>query len=218
MEKDRIWKYVAAIELLAATIVVLLDLFIPTIVILVLMTLSLLVRREGPGSIGLRRPARFWQMLLFVIGAVLVWTLLQLGLFMPILEHLTGTTQDVSAFAELKGNLPQLLLFLALTWTLAAFGEEMVYRGYMQRRAADLLGSGRAGLVFGIGLSSILFGMAHTEQGVMGVALTALDALFFSWLKLRFENNLWAPILAHGVSNTIGLTAYYLVGPITGLW
>jgi membrane protease YdiL (CAAX protease family) len=209
---------VAAAELLAASIVVLLDLFIPTIIILALMTISLVVRRDGLASIGLRKPERIGPMLLYIFGAVLVWTLLQLGLFMPILEHLTGMKQDVSAFADLQGNLPQLLLFLAFTWTLAAFGEEMVYRGYMQRRATDVLGAGRAGLAAGIGLSSVLFGLAHTEQGIIGVGLTTLDALFFSWLKLRVENNLWAPILAHGVSNTIGLTAYYLVGPISGLW
>ena len=137
---------------------------------------------------------------------------------MPVLNHLTNTTQDISAYENLQGNLGQLLFFLLLTWTLAAFGEEIVYRGYLQRRIGDVLGENSVGILVSIGVSSILFGMAHTEQGVIGVIVTTLDAIFFSALKRKYDNNLWAPILAHGISNTIGLVAFFLVGPITGFW
>lgn len=115
-------------------------------------------------------------------------------------------------------NLGSLLFFLLMTWTLAAFGEEIAYRGYIPRRIQDLAGENRAGAIVAIGLSSLLFGLAHTEQGVVGVIVTALDAVFFSLLKQRYGGNLWAPILAHGISNTIGLVTFYLVGPLTGFW
>jgi hypothetical protein len=69
-----------------------------------------------------------------------------------------------------------------------------------------------------VGLSSILFGLAHTEQGLIGVTITTLDAVFVSWLKYRYGNNLWASILAHGLSNTIGLITFYFTGPIYGFW
>lgn len=49
----------------------------------------------------------------------------------------------------------------------------------------------------------------------MGV--TFLDALFFSALLLHLKT-LWAPVLAHGLSKTIGLVAFYFTGPIYGLW
>jgi membrane protease YdiL (CAAX protease family) len=75
-----------------------------------------------------------------IIVLVIIWTFLHLSIFMPVLNHLTGTTQDLSAFENLKGNFNQLLFFLALTWTLAAFGEEIVYRGYLQKRIRDLFG------------------------------------------------------------------------------
>ena len=79
-----------------------------------------------------------------------------------------------------------------------------------------MLPSGTAGLVTVV-LSSLLFGFAHTEQGVIGVVLTTLDAVFFSVLR-HLCGTLWAPILAHGFNNTIGLTAYFLAGPFYGLW
>jgi membrane protease YdiL (CAAX protease family) len=81
-------------------------------------------------------------------------------------------------------------VLLALSWTVAAVGEEIVYRGYIPRRVSDVFGENTTGLLIGIGLSSVLFGLIHTEQGIIGVVLTFLDALFFSFLKWRFRN-LW---------------------------
>lgn len=68
-----------------------------------------------------------------------------------------------------------------------------------------------------IAVSATLFALAHTEQGLIGVVLTFLDAIFFSVLNLRYRS-VWASVLAHGFNNTIGLTAFYFVGPIYGLW
>jgi len=218
MKNTRFWKLLSALELALAIAAVVLDLFIPTIVLLGLLFLSLLARREKLSVLGFKKPASFPAMLLFITAAVIAWSLLQLGLLMPVLNHLTGTTQDVSAYANLQGNLGSLLFFLLMTWTLAAFGEEIAYRGYIPRRIQDLAGENRAGAIVAIGLSSLLFGLAHTEQGVVGVIVTALDAVFFSLLKQRYGGNLWAPILAHGISNTIGLVTFYLVGPLTGFW
>jgi membrane protease YdiL (CAAX protease family) len=152
-----------------------------------------------------------------VLGLTIGWTVLQLALFMPLLEHLTGKRQDVSQFAEVEGDLGLLLVLLALSWTLAAFGEEFAYRGYVQTRMRDVLPLGTAGLVTAVVLSSVVFGLAHTEQGVIGVALTSLDAVFFSVLRYGYQT-LWAAVLAHGFNNTIGLIAYFLAGPFYGLW
>jgi uncharacterized protein len=47
--------------------------------------------------------------------------------------------------------------------------------------------------------------------------VTCLDASFFSFVRLRFRT-LWAPILVHGFSNTLGIVTFFLIGPIYGLW
>ena len=133
-------------------------------------------------------------------------------------EHLTGQRQDLSEFEALRGDAATLAVLLVLSWTLAAFGEEIVFRGYIQARIVDVLGPGRLGVLTAVLGSSVLFGLIHTEQGVIGVVLTFFDALFFSALKLRLGAGLWAPVLAHGFNNTIGLTAYFLIGPVYGLW
>ena len=211
------WAVLAAAEVLLAGAVVILDLFIPTLVVLAMAAVSLAVRRQRPSALGFRRSTRPGRMIATVFGLTVAWDLLQVSLTKPILNRLTGERQDLSQFAGLQGNLGSLLMLLALSWTLAAVGEEIVYRGYIPRRLSDVFGENTTGLWIGVVLSSLLFGLAHTEQGIVGVVLTFLDALFFSFLKWRFRN-LWAAVLGHGFNNTIGLTTFFFAGPIYALW
>jgi membrane protease YdiL (CAAX protease family) len=152
-----------------------------------------------------------------VFGLSVLWTALTLAIIMPAVEHLTGQRRDISQFAPLEGNLGLLLYMLLISWTLAAFGEEFAYRGYVQTRMRDVLPAGRTGLVLAVLLSSMLFGLAHTEQGIVGVVLSGIDAIFFSIMRYRYQT-LWAAILAHGFLNSIGIIAYFIAGPFYGLW
>jgi uncharacterized protein len=104
------------IELAIAAVVIILDLLIPTLVILGILAISLLVRKEKLATISFKRPAAPGKMFIVVLLMVVLWTLLQLGLFMPVLNHLTGTTQDLSAFEGLKGEVGQLAFLLIATW------------------------------------------------------------------------------------------------------
>jgi hypothetical protein len=212
----RVWTTVTAVEAVFAATAVILDLFIPTIVLLAMMVGSLLVRHKGLATLGLHRAAIVplaVKMLVFA-GA---WSLFQLTVTMPIANHVGGKKTDLSDFNDLQGNIGMLLGLLLLSWTLAAVGEELAYRGYLQTRLRELFGSGRVGLVVAVLVSSVLFGMAHSEQGVVGVLIIAVDAVAFSVMRYRYKT-LWAPVLAHGFNNTIGFVAFYFVGPIYGFW
>ena len=218
LDEENVWKLISIVELLIAGTVIVLDLFIPTIIILGIIAVSFLIRKEKLQTLGFRKDSSWLNMMMTILVLVVIWTLLHLSVFMPVLNHLTGTTQDLSAFENLKGNFDQLLFFLVLTWTLAAFGEEIVYRGYLQKRIQDVFGDTRTGIILAVGISSLLFGLAHAEQGTIGVVLTFLDAVFFSLIKIHYDNNLWAAIFAHGTSNTIGLIGVFFLGPMYGLW
>jgi len=206
----------AAVEAAAAGVAVILDLLIPTFVLLAMAALSLLVRRTGLGSLGLHRIAErslVWKMLAFAA----VWSLFQLGVTMPIANHVSGEKQDLSGFEGLEGNIGLLAVFLVLGWTLAAFGEELAYRGYLLTRVREALGGGRTALVVAVVVSSLVFGFAHGEQGLIGVFVVTLDALAWAGLRVHYKT-LWASILAHGFNNTLGFIAFFFVGPIHGLW
>ena len=53
-------------------------------------------------------------------------------------------------------------------------------------------------------MTSVLFGLLHSEQGVVGVVAVALDGVVFCALRVYF-GTVWAPVLAHGFNNTLGL-------------
>ena len=218
MNSKLTWKIITIVELVIAVIVVLKDLFLPTLVILGMIVISLLIRREKISVLGFKKP-KSWPVLIAVSFIFVVFLqLFDIGVVMPILNRLTGTTINYSDFSSLQGNLQQLLFMIFLGWTLAAQGEEIVYRGYLQKLLGDLFGKNILGIVLTIGISSLVFGLAHLQQGIIGVIITSIDAVFFSLLKRKFNNNLWAAILAHGFYNTIGFVVFYFTGPIYGLW
>jgi membrane protease YdiL (CAAX protease family) len=102
------------------------------------------------------------------------------------------------------GNVPQLLFYIALSWTFAAFIEEMIYRGYFMHRIADLFDRNKTGWIVGLILSNLLFGFGHMYQGLSGMIITGVTGFIFASLYFASNRNLWAPILAHGIYDTIG--------------
>jgi membrane protease YdiL (CAAX protease family) len=213
----RLWDVITVVELALATVVIVLDLIIPALVIVALAGVSLAVRRRGPSSLGFHRPAHAGRLAGRVLVLAVAWTAVQFGLVMPVLNHLTGDRQDLSVFEDLEGNLGLLAGLLAASWLLGALVEETAVRGYLQTRITDLLGVQWAGIVVAVLLTSALFGVMHSEQGEIGVVLTFLDGLFFSWLRWHHGTS-WAAVLGHGFNNTIGIVAFFLVGPVYGLW
>jgi CAAX protease family protein len=215
------WRVLAAVEVLIAVAAVVAstvnERIVPALVIAALAALSLLVRWESPATLGFRRIHHGGRMAVQVLGLTAVWSVVQLGLIMPVLNHATGSRQDLSDFSDLQGNVGMLLGLVALSWLYAALFEELAFRGFVPTRVRDIFGSGSAGLIAAVAVSATLFGLCHTEQGAIGVVVTFFDALFFIWLRYRYDT-LWASVLAHGFNNTLGLIAFFLIGPIYGLW
>lgn len=75
----------------------------------------------------------------------------------------------------------------------AGFGEELVFRGYVQRQVQALSGSTWIA-VLGQGL---LFGMMHAYQGWKAVVVISSVGMLFGWLAV-WRRNLRAGMLAHG--------------------
>lgn len=122
----------------------------------------------------------------------------------PLILLLTGKTTDLSQFTPIEGNVFLLSIYLVLMWALAAFGEELVYRGYLMNRVAELGGS-RTAWAVSLVVVSVVFGVAHLQQGSAGIVVNIATGLVFGALYLVCGRNLWAPIIAHGVYDTVAL-------------
>ncbi|MFZ2456142.1 MAG: type II CAAX endopeptidase family protein [Candidatus Altiarchaeia archaeon] len=215
---NKIFQIILIIEVIAVALVIIFDFFLPTLVILALAAFSLLIRKENIKALGFKKIDKPLKMVGTIFLLSLIWSVILLAFIMPVLNHLLGTTQDLSAFEDLKGNIGKLIPLLLLSWTLAALGEETAYRGYLQKILYDLFGKNKIGIVLTIAISSILFGLAHTEQGIIGVVLTTFDAVILSLVKRHYNDNLWAPVFFHGINNTVGMITFFFIGPIYGFW
>lgn len=143
-----------------------------------------------------------------VLGTVL--ETFQLTVTQPILTRLIGREPDLELFRVLTGNIKMTLLFVVLSWTLAALGEELIWRAYLMNRVADVLGRTPAAWVGSLGIVSIVFGLAHGYQGLTGWIEEGLAGLALGVMYLRTGRNLAVPIIAHGVCDTIDMVLLFI--------
>jgi len=181
-----------------------------TPVLVVLGGLSLWLRGDGLKRVGLGTQQGWSRAALLGLVAGVGYQFLSLYVVEPLIACFTGELPNVSIFAPLIGNTRFLLISLAVSWTLAAFGEEFVYRGYLLNRVAQFAGETRAAWLFALILTSVLFGLGHLYQGTSGVATVALNGFVYGVLYLASGRSLWAPIVAHGTSDTVGFLLIFL--------
>ena len=214
--RPRWWTWLATVEVALAIVAVLRDLLIPSLVLVLLAGISLAVRRQSPATLGVRRAhARGLVSKMLVVATA--WSLVQVSLTMPLAAHLSGRKQDLSQFETVEGNVLLLLAFVALSWSLAACVEELAFRGYLLTRLREILGPSKISVIASVLKTKVLFGVMHSEQGLIGVLLVSLDAVVLSVVRIHYDT-LWAPVLVHGFNNTLGFVVFFFVGPVYGLW
>jgi membrane protease YdiL (CAAX protease family) len=213
-EKARSSRLLFGLEILAVAAVFAADaqhliVFSKTPYLLVLAWASLAARGIGWRDLGFRRTPNARRLVFVGLAAGLAMEGLELFVTQPALTALTHQSPDLSDAAALAANWKLFLLALALTWSLAAFGEELVWRGYVLNRLENLFGRSSLGMAGALLISSLVFGAAHAPQGVTGVIENALDGLLLGALYLATHRNLIAPIVAHGVTDTVDFTLIF---------
>jgi membrane protease YdiL (CAAX protease family) len=172
--------------------------------------ISLRVRNLRWRDVGLCR-FRNWKTTLGLgVVAGLLLEGFELFVTQPLLVKWLGKQPDFDVFRALHGNLKWTLLAIVGAWTLAAFGEEMVYRGYLMNRVADLLNRTRGAWLLSLIVVHVAFGLAHAYQGVTGVIDEGLMGLLLGLIYLRTGRNLSVPIVAHGVSDSLDFVLIFL--------
>ena len=130
--------------------------------------LSLRLRGLRWSDVGLRPPGNWKKTIALAIIIATVHQLLSTFVFIPFPQQITGQPIDLTLTEQIKGNLGMLGISLVIAWLLAAFGEEMVYRGYILNRFADILKPGPIRWVVAYLVSGLLFAWVHEYQGIVG--------------------------------------------------
>lgn len=174
----------------------------------------LLKRQQEPWSnLGLRRPQRWWPVILGAILGAIAMQGFVIFVVLPLLTRLGLPLPNFEAMAALEGNLPMLGIFLLVSWTTAGFGEEVIWRGFLMTRVFRIFGDGALGKGLALLLSSVGFGLLHAYQGITGIVLTGFAGLVFGCVFLISKRQLWGVILLHALIDTLAMLMLY-----TGVW
>jgi membrane protease YdiL (CAAX protease family) len=127
-----------------------------------------------------------------------------------------GTPAD-DWYSALRGNLGLYLFYLIpVTWGTAAFGEEMLFRGFYLDALQRLFGSrGPIGTTIAVIAQAVIFGLLHLYQGPAGASVAVALGLALGFVWWFSGRNLWAGIVVHGIIDSFSITGLYLglIGP-----
>jgi membrane protease YdiL (CAAX protease family) len=88
---------------------------------------------------------------------------------------------------------------LALVSALAGFGEELVFRGVLQRLFERWLDFGGSGLIAGLIVSNVIFGLLHFLTPTYAILAMVMGIYFGVLLDSTNPPSLVVPMVAHGV-------------------
>ncbi|MDT0690348.1 type II CAAX endopeptidase family protein [Salegentibacter sp. F188] len=142
---------------------------------------------------------------LFSGGLFLIYSFV----LVPGVTYLTGQEMDFSAFDSYNGSLSATLGLLILMWASAAFGEEIIFRGYLMRQFEKFFGNSKISLVLNIALLGVLFGFLHAYQGITGQIVTGIVGVLLAIIFYLRKYDLWFNIAVHGFFDTIALVFIY---------
>ena len=149
------------------------------------------------------------HLLLALGGVAVILAMKTFGL--PLLAGAVESGPVASEFGGLAGNLPQYLTLLLVSWTFAAFGEEIAFRVVMLRGVTASLGGSNAAAGVALVAQALVFGCVHYYNGgALAVVRTAFNGLVYGALVLASRGVVWPAVLAHGLHNSINLTQGYL--------
>jgi len=128
---------------------------------------------------------------------------------LPVTTFLTGQAIGFSEFKIFEGNLSACAFMFVFIWVSAAFGEEIVWKGFFMRHFKRFFGDGKLVLVINIILFGALFGYVHAYQGITGQIVAAITGMILGFIFYKRKYNLWFNIAVHGFFDTIAVVCMY---------
>ena len=161
-------------------------------------------------DVGLIRPN--WRRFGIAVPAGLLLVVTFGAVAQAIITRAGLPSADYSMFAPIKGNLGAYLFWaVPVTIGTAAFGEELIFRGFISNALQQLLGRPGIGpVLIALTAQAVIFGGLHFYQGVGGMITAGVTGLALGLTWLIAGRNLWAGIAIHALLDGSAMTAIYL--------
>ena len=150
---------------------------------------------------------------IILVSSPMINMLAELNSKLALPEFLSGLENWMRSSEDSANEITQLFLKTDSIWGLLfnifmigiipAIGEELLFRGIIQRIFTDWTKNYH----WGIWISAILFSALHLQ--FYGFIPRAILGAIFGYM-LVWSGNLWFPIIAHFVNNSTAVIAYYL--------
>jgi membrane protease YdiL (CAAX protease family) len=118
-------------------------------------------------------------------------------------RNLEEETEEVMMLLVRADTFGMLLLNLFMIAVIPAVGEELVFRGLIQRHLTDWLRNPHLAIL----LASAIFSLAHFQVYSFLPRFFLGMVLGYSFL---YGRSIWYPVIGHFVNNAVGVAFYYL--------
>jgi membrane protease YdiL (CAAX protease family) len=165
------------------------------------------LQRKPPLTLAIIAICLILSAIPFINYTELINSKMQFPSFMSGIEH--WMRESEANAGVLSGNFMKvstiggLLVNLFMMAVLPALGEELVFRGVFQRVFTDWFKNYHIGII----ASAMLFSAFHMQ--FYGFIPRMLLGISFGYM-LVWSGNMWVPIIAHFVNNTLGVIYFYL--------
>ncbi len=159
-------------------------------------------------NLGLKKPANWWQPVLFSFGLFGILVLFSRFIQPHIIETF-GKHQNVAHYLVIEGNLPLFLTTTLSMWISAAFLQEVVFRAFLINTLDTLLGKTFWSVWSAVLASAVIFAGVHAYQGITGILTTGFIGLVFGIVYILNGRRIWPLILVHGLVNTLTYYSIY---------
>lgn len=169
--------------------------------ILAIIGVMLMLRRQGCSAIGLgrARPATVAIGVVIAVPASYVAVLIVVPIFLTLMG--ISFEELIAERSEFFDEIPELPAWGAAVFAMfVGLHEEVLFRGFVLGRLQSVLKSNIGAVI----ASSVIFGVMHGYQGMVGVIQTGTVGLVLAILTVRMRT-LWPAVIAHGIFDTIGL-------------
>ena len=160
-------------------------------------------------GLGLRAPPSWWIVPAAVIGTYAAIMLASAFVITPVARAWNWPPLDLARLGGVEDNPRALMIMLAIAWTTAAFGEEMLFRGFLQTRLEAVSGGGALASAGAIVAQAAAFGLAHAYLGIRGAVTASAVGLIMGLAYVVCGRNLWPLIVSHGIIDSVSLIAIY---------
>lgn len=159
--------------------------------------------------LGFFRPKSWLKIVLIGLVVGIFIQVFDTYILTPVYELIGIRTADLSSYDSIVGNKSMLFLLLAISWTTAGLGEELIYRSFFLWQIVAFFEDSKGKWIIDLTLSSILFGMLHFPQGTAGIISTGIAGFIIGLVYLKTNRNIWAAYFTHAIANTIAVLIIY---------